>query len=287
MHTPNPINEVLTTITGMELACRRFNAGAPIKVLGLHGWQDSAATFDRLAPLLPAIELVALDFPGHGFSHRRANGVYHFIDYAVDVVHAIDALGWTCCNLLGHSMGAGVAGLVAGTIPKRIIRYCAIEGLGAMTQQPQDTPTNLQHAIEDETRRRQRSTKRVFASREDAVGARVRAGPIDPNSAEVLASRGLDAVDGGFRWRTDPMLRMSSRLRLTEPQIHAFLQRIACPTLVIRAQEGFPIPEEHWQKRLASVQNLELQTLPGRHHLHLDNPAPVAEIVARFFVADA
>ncbi|MGB1016627.1 MAG: alpha/beta fold hydrolase, partial [Nannocystaceae bacterium] len=182
-------------------------------------------------------------------------------------------------------MGAGVAALVAGTIPKRIDRYCAIEGLGAMTQQPRDTPANLHSAIQDEIRRRQRSTKRVFATREDAVGARVRAGPIDPSSAEVLASRGLDAVDGGFRWRTDPMLRMASRMRLTEAQIHAFLQQIACPTLVIRAQDGFPVPEEYWQKRLALVQNLTLQTLPGRHHLHLDNPEPVAEMVARFLAA--
>ena len=81
------------------------------------------------------------------------------------------------------------------------------------------------------------------------------------------------------------MLRMASRMRLTEAQIHAFLQQIACPTLVIRAQDGFPVPEEYWQKRLALVQNLTLQTLPGRHHLHLDNPEPVAEMVARFLAA--
>ncbi len=285
MSSTKIVEGTLTTPAGFKLAFKRFHPGARHRAIGLHGWQDSAATFNRLAPLLPDVDLCALDFAGHGFSQRRETGVYHFIDYAVDVVHALYALEWETCSLIGHSMGAGVSALVAGTIPQKITRLCAIEGLGALTQKPEDTPSSLEHSIADEIRKRKRTTKRVFKHREDAVSARVRAGPIDPSSAEVLASRGLAEVDGGFRWRADPMLRMASRQRLTDEQILAFLRRISCPTLVIRASEGFPIPESHWQRRLAEVQHLELQTLPGRHHLHLDDPAPVAAQVARFFAS--
>lgn len=36
-----------------------------LPVLALHGWQDNAGTFDKLAPLLPKnIRLVCLDFCG-------------------------------------------------------------------------------------------------------------------------------------------------------------------------------------------------------------------------------
>jgi pimeloyl-ACP methyl ester carboxylesterase len=58
------------------------------KILCLHGWLDNAASFNRLAPLLlldsksslpkeqqqqqQPMEIVALDFPGHGLSHHKS-----------------------------------------------------------------------------------------------------------------------------------------------------------------------------------------------------------------------
>ncbi len=57
-------------------------AGVP--VLGLHGWQDNAATFTGLAPHLDGIYLVALDLPGHGRSDWRPPGMaYGFLDWVV------------------------------------------------------------------------------------------------------------------------------------------------------------------------------------------------------------
>ena len=60
------------------------------KVLCLHGWLDNAASFNRLAPLLldahsvssdeeqeqyQPMEILALDFPGHGLSgHKSVDG---------------------------------------------------------------------------------------------------------------------------------------------------------------------------------------------------------------------
>ena len=58
------------------------------KILCLHGWLDNAASFNRLAPLLldssspltdeqlqQPMEILALDFPGHGLSgHKSVDG---------------------------------------------------------------------------------------------------------------------------------------------------------------------------------------------------------------------
>ena len=63
------------------------SSGSP--VLALHGWLDNSASFDRLAPLLPGLRLVALDLPGHGRSeHRAASAAYHFVDWVADVLAA-------------------------------------------------------------------------------------------------------------------------------------------------------------------------------------------------------
>jgi pimeloyl-ACP methyl ester carboxylesterase len=72
-------------------------------------------------------------------------------------------------------------------------------------------------------------------------------------------------------------------LRLTEDQVLAFLQRITCPTLLVRASEGLPFASNVYDKRAAAVANLEIADVPGRHHVHLDYPDRVAPVLQRFF----
>src|SRR5690606_2312769 len=97
-------------------------------VLALHGWLDNAATFVPLAPLLPELRIYALDLPGHGrSSHRPPGARYHYVDWVGDVIEAADALGLDRFALLGHSMGAGISILTAGTFPERVERLALIE----------------------------------------------------------------------------------------------------------------------------------------------------------------
>ncbi|HNQ99687.1 MAG TPA: hypothetical protein PKN52_06780, partial [Trueperaceae bacterium] len=49
--------------------------------------------------------------------------------------------------LLGHSMGAGIASLVAAACPGRIERLVAIEALGALPEAPENTVSRLRDAV--------------------------------------------------------------------------------------------------------------------------------------------
>lgn len=77
-------------------------------VLALHGWLDSAASYDTLCPLLnPSLRIVALDFSGHGDSSHKPPGChYNPLEYVIDVRRAVDHLGWDQFTLIGHSMPA-------------------------------------------------------------------------------------------------------------------------------------------------------------------------------------
>ena len=84
------------------------------RVLALHGWLDNAASFLPLADHLSGIELVVPDLPGHGHSVHIGPGAEYTSGVAVNaVLDLADALGWDEFCLLGHSMGAGVASLLA------------------------------------------------------------------------------------------------------------------------------------------------------------------------------
>jgi pimeloyl-ACP methyl ester carboxylesterase len=277
------VAEVALDTRPVPLAARRWHSGARTRVLALHGWLDNAATFDALAPLLPDCEIVALDLPGHGRSGHRAPGAwYHFIDYGSDVIAAADALGWERFVLLGHSLGGAIASVLAGAVPERIAQLWLIEALGPMSTAPAQGPELLGRALREREGLREKAL-RVFASVAEAAQARVRANDLSLRAALALSARGTRAVDGGFVWSSDQRLTLTSAIRLTEEQILGYLGAIACPTLLVRAEPAPKwLPPAMMAARIAAVRDITERTLPGSHHLHLEEPAPVAQAISEF-----
>ena len=78
-------------------------------VLLLHGLSDSHLTWARIAPELARDRRVlALDLPGHGFSDRPDAG-YELDWYARVVAAWIESLGIRRLDVVGHSLGGGIA----------------------------------------------------------------------------------------------------------------------------------------------------------------------------------
>ncbi len=251
------------------------------RVLALHGWLDNAASFSRLAEHLDGLNLVALDLAGHGGSARRAGG-YPFVDFVGDVFGALAALGWERCALLGHSLGAGVAALFAGTFPERVTRLTLLEGLGPLTNPDEDAPRQLREALTAEAAARGRDESSGYPDAATLARRLAAATGMRPDSAELLLARGLVAGGAGVRWRADPGLRRPSRVRLTEAQVLAFLRAIACPTQLVRARPGMPADEARLAARVAALADVRAVEVAGGHHVHLDDPAAVAAIVGPF-----
>ncbi len=270
-------------IPGLEISaiCWGPEDGRP--TLGLHGWLDNAATFDRLAPELSDLNLVSIDFPGHGRSeHLRRGAFYHFFDLVPTIFDVMNALEWDECSLLGHSMGAAAASLAAGTRPDRIDRMVWIDGLGPWTTPPDEAPGQLREGLE------QRETlltkdNRVFDSEEHAVRIIADMYGIADEAASPLVERGLREVEGGVSFTYDLALRGESMLRLTEEQLKAFMTDITAPTRVIRATNGWPVDDEIVRRRLGWIDECDVDRLEGGHHVHLSDPGAVAELVGSWF----
>ncbi|MEP6485548.1 MAG: alpha/beta hydrolase [Rudaea sp.] len=268
----------------LRLSAKVWGDAAMPRLLALHGWLDNAGTFDRLAPLLCGkFHIVALDFPGHGRSDwRPSGGWYHYIDYVSDVIAAADALGWKRFNLLGHSLGGTVASVVAAARPQLVDRLLLIEALGPLASDPALALEPLRRGI-DQRETFEEKTLRVFAREEEAIDARRKVNDLSSEAATAIVSRGLKSVSGGFSWSSDPRLTLASPVRLTEEQVLAMLRGIACPTLLVLAQPDAPyLPRETMQRRIEQVANIEVHRIDGGHHLHLENPQPIANLIDAF-----
>ena len=273
--------EIRTSNLRLSAKCWGNPEGMP--VLAFHGWLDNAATFDHVAPFLKEFRLVSLDLPGHGLSEHRCSGSsYHFSDIIVDVLEVLHVLGWQRFSLLGHSMGAGVASYLAGTIPEKISSVILIEGLGSLVQKAEKMPEILRESAEQW---QQLADKKLplYPDVETAVKVRHQVGGIEESSVRTLVARGLREVDGCFTWRSDPRLKIKSRHYLTEEQARAFLQEITAPVLLIEAENA---KQDQWKelllKRIPYIKNLQHRKVSGDHHLHLDNPEEVATLIREF-----
>lgn len=276
LHTP------LGKLTGL----RAGHEGAP-RVLAVHGWLDNAASFAPLLPYLDGFDVVALDLPGHGHSfHRPAGAGYGLPDYLDDLLNALDALGWSHCHLLGHSLGGAICTLLACAVPERVDRLALIEALGPLAGAPGSAVQRLRQAVAE---RRALAGKqlRVFPDIATAVRARVHINGLSEPVARCLVERGIAPVESGFVWRTDPRLTTTTAVRAPEDTVREWIGAIAAPALVIAAQQAPPYFDPALREaRIACLPNGRGIQLPGAHHLHMETPGPVAAELRQFLLAD-
>ena len=270
--------EFTVALPALTLRGQAWGDASQPPLLALHGWLDNAGSFALLAPLLAERRHVfALELPGHGHSdHLPAGAHYHFVDYVRAVLATIDALGLERCDLLGHSLGAGIASLVAAAVPARIDRLWLIEGLGPLGDDGVHTLQRFRDALAPRTQ--PGKPLRVFRDIEQATSARAIASGLRAELARPIVERGLREVPAGWQWRSDPRLTQPSPLRLGEPQIHALLRGITAPTALLLAEPATAyLPGAPMQQRAACVTDIRVSRLDGGHHLHLEHPAAVAE----------
>lgn len=255
------------------------SAAAPTTVIALHGWLDNSASFTPMLthllqqPVTPSMQVYALDFAGHGHSFHRPQGCFYTIwDYAIDVVQFIKTKNLDKIVLLGHSMGACVAPLVASMLPNQIQGICAIEALGPVATNIEETPRQLQKAILRQAQQQQRQSK-VFTSPKAALAARLGAKmSLQESAARLLVERNLApnaAPEGGFVWRSDRRVTLPSPMRFSEDQVRAVLSNLKMPvTLIVgdALQTSGELAE-----RAGLVVQLQWVRISGDHHLHMEN----------------
>lgn len=249
-------------------------------VIGIHGWLDNS---NSLAPVLSGLmscQWFAMDLPGHGLSDWRSHDAhYYFIDYIDDVYRFIVELGLTQkVHLVGHSMGAMIAGLYSATFPEHVKSVTMIEGLSVVTTPASDTVKQLRHAIIQRRRNNEKKHKKQHRFKA-LIARRAEVGGFSNAISEQLMKRNVIFTEQGCELSYDPKLKHHSGFRFDLEQAHQICMKSSSNILLIQGEQGYPMVLEALNEFSKDYRELKVLRVKGGHHCHLESITEVQSIV--------
>jgi pimeloyl-ACP methyl ester carboxylesterase len=239
-----------------------------------------------MLPHMENLHVIAMDLAGHGRSDFRSQDsgydIWHDIS---DVMAVADQMGWDTFGLIGHSRGAIISGLVAGTFPERVTQVAMIDGYLPLPEDAHNTAKHIARAIH-ENKRFGAASPTGFADYERAVQARVKGFvPLEHDAASILAERGVTEADGLFYWRNDQRLKAASMIKFSKEHLQSFLTAIRGRVTLVQAENSAFTPSPEQTAAFEWIPHMEIVRIPGSHHLHLEGQAEqVATSIQPLFV---
>jgi len=291
---PSGIESITLDVAGFQIAALRCkseqtNNKAVKRMLCVHGWLDNAASFVPLMQVLDDVDMVAIDLPGHGRSdHLGPAGNYSLAETALLIPQVADALGWQNCHLMGHSLGGNLSILAIVAAPEKFTSLVLIESTGPLTEPPESISKRLEKAATDR-KAKDKYKSRVFSDTETAVASRLAAARMSHDAAQLVVERQLKPTkvskeagnnSDGYLWRFDPRLRLTTPIYLTEEQVRALLATVMQPALAVVADDGYLSARDETAPRLALLQKGQVASVPGNHHMHMDDPLPSGSAIS-------
>jgi pimeloyl-ACP methyl ester carboxylesterase len=265
------MTEIHLERAGAHLSCRDFG-GSGMPLLLLHGLAGHAgewsATAERLAS---GYHVVALDQRGHGDSERVPGDVSREA-FVADVAAVIDTLGLGSVVLVGQSMGANTAMLVAAEHPALVRALVVAEGSpdGPQGYVPRpDVAVRIENWL---------ARWPVPFADVGAAHAFFRDEGLEPTAwAAGLRPRG-DGLWPAF----EPRVIVECIAELASRGYWQQWRAIQCPTLIVFGQHGYYTPE-HANELAAQNPHAIHMTIPDAgHDVHLDAPDSWAEALQAF-----
>jgi pimeloyl-ACP methyl ester carboxylesterase len=279
----------------MRLAVYEWGDAAAPPVALVHGGFDFARTFDVFAPLLAEAgwRVVAWDQRGHGDSEYAA--LYTWSADVRDAVAVLDTVSPEPLPLVGHSKGGSMMLDLATTLPHRVSRVVALDGVPSRRNWP-DVPDHQRTKLLAgdlatwlDVRRSTVDAMRKPGTLDELADRRGRMNPrLQKDWLRYLVGVGARRHPDGWRWKIDPTMRMGGFGPWRPEWAMERLSAVGMPLLAVLAGQPEPMG---WSTQASDV---EPYLPPGGrveelddvgHFVHIEQPERIAAMVLDFLGA--
>ncbi len=262
-------------LDGMRFHLLSWGVDSLPPVLFLHGGNQTARTWDLICHELAASHwCLALDQRGHGDSEWSYAFDYSVRAHARDITALVDQLQLERLVLVGMSMGCVNAVRYAIDHPQRLAGLVAIDA-GPWVRV--DGANRICDFVESCTE---------LESLEDYVRESMRFNPRrDPRLLRVSLRHNLRQLpDGRLTWKSDRRRRLDpSSFEPALTELRDDLDRIRCPSLVVRGAESDVFLDEHAERFANALPDGRWIRIPSAGHtVQGDNPATLIEELREF-----
>jgi pimeloyl-ACP methyl ester carboxylesterase len=234
-----------------EIACEISGSNSGHLVIGIPGLSANLRSFDVIYDALDGerYRKLAFDPRGRGRSSDSGPGTYGWPSHARDVIAIADQMGAKSYDLIGWSMGAWIAMVVARMAPERVRKLVLVDAAGL----PEESVKVPVYAGLDRL-------AAVFPSREAFKGLARNLPHYQPWAPwERLFDYELIDVEGGVSFRTQkPAPWEDEQYRLTQDPYQLW-PALTMPVLLVRASQeippnfGFLITKDDYARFLGQV----------------------------------
>lgn len=249
----------------------------------LHGLTSCAETWSLVAPLLAAERpVIALDLRGHGETDKPGQG-YDQASVAEDVLAALQVLGVPEVCVVGHSWGGGIALRLAATYPEWVRRLVLADGGILNRREGVLTPERAEQML---------APIEIYQTVHTyfAEFRRTLNGHWTPEIEAIALAAIEHNPDGSVRERLDREHQKQILHANWAVDMAALYPRVACPTLVLPAENLTAAPERREARKTQVAETARL--LPNAtvawvpesvHDIQLHKPQVVAGHLSRHF----
>jgi len=247
-------------------------------LLFLHGFAQQAHSFDFASlGLRDRFHVISLDLRGHGDSDWAPDGNYLLSNYVADVAAFIEELGLKDLSICGLSLGGRVAFVYAADHPSVVRSMVVVDAApdlnlsGSSRIRDFVTGQDEWDSFDDLVAHVAKYTRKLR--------------PIEQIRGSVRRAA-KELPDGRWTWKYDKVLRQERPKdpSFTTEVLWTFMDRVKCPTLLVRGAKSDVLTPAAAQAVLDRVPTAELAVVENAAHLVPgDNPAGFADAVNPFF----
>jgi esterase len=264
-------------INGLQLHYVEWGSPVNPSLVLLHGFQSNAHTWDTFSQAMAdTYHVLALDQRGHGDTSWAPAGNYAPESSVSDIDGFITALRLAPTVVIGHSMGGRHAAMVAANYPDKVRKVVIVDTAAEFPPAMRSQQSTTDAPPQPET----------FDTFEEVVQNGIKQYPLTPEAELRHANyhnlyRG---VDGKWSWRWDiNLLQWRRRNRSAPGDLYTYLQRIQCPTLLIRGQRSPLLTPEVAQKMIQALPNgRTVDIANAAHTVNADNAPEFHAVTAAF-----